>query len=148
MRGGTIVDRLTEVLFLQLLDYYVENNDSASGFLVALRDRRLQHALALVHAEPAFNWTLAALGEQVGMSRATLVRHFQNAVGVAPMTYVANWRMMKAYNQVKYTSTPLEQVAESVGFSSARSLGKSFQRHFDCTPSELRNSAFTASAMD
>lgn len=140
MRGGTIVDRLTEVLFLQLLDYYVENNDSATGFLVALRDRRLQHALALVHAEPAFDWTLAALGERVGMSRATLVRHFQNAVGVAPMTYVANWRMMKAYNQVKYTSTPLEQVAETVGFSSARSLGKSFQRHFDCTPSELRNS--------
>ena len=104
-RGGTIVDRLTEVLFLQLLDYYVENNESSSGFLVALRDRRsqiadcrlqiadcrLQYALALVHAEPAFNWTLAVLGERVGMSRATLVRHFHNAVGVAPMTYVANW---------------------------------------------------------
>ena len=111
-RGGTIVDRLTEVLFLQLLDYYVENNESSSGFLVALRDRRsqiadcrlqiadrksqiadrrLQYALALVHTEPAFNWTLAALGERVGMSRATLVRHFHNAVGVAPMTYVANW---------------------------------------------------------
>lgn len=137
-RGGTIVDRLTEVLFLQLLNYYAENNHEVAGFLVALRDRRLQRALSLIHRDPAFDWTLASLGDQVGMSRATLVRHFRDAIGVAPMTYIQNWRIMKAYNQIKYTSTPLEQVAESVGFGSARTLNKSFQRQYDCTPNELR----------
>jgi AraC-like DNA-binding protein len=136
--GGTIVDRLTEVLFLQLLNYYAEQSDNAPGFLIALRDRRLQRALTLIHKEPAFNWSLSALGDQVGMSRATLVRHFKDAIGVAPMTYIANWRIMKAYNLIKYSSTPLEQIAESVGFGSARTLNKSFQRHYDCTPNELR----------
>jgi AraC-like DNA-binding protein len=136
--GGTIVDRLTEVLFLQLLNYYAEQSDNAPGFLVALRDRRLQRALTLIHREPAFDWSLSSLGEQVGMSRATLVRHFKDAIGVAPMTYIANWRIMKAYNLIKYSSTPLEQIAESVGFGSARTLNKSFQRHYDCTPNELR----------
>jgi AraC-like DNA-binding protein len=136
--GGTIVDRLTEVLFLQLLNYYADQGDNASGFLVALRDRRLQRALILIHKEPAFNWSLSSLGDQVGMSRATLVRHFKDAIGVAPMTYIANWRVMKAYNLIKYSSTSLEQIAESVGFGSARTLNKSFQRHYDCTPNELR----------
>jgi transcriptional regulator GlxA family with amidase domain len=137
-QGGTIVDRLTEVLFLQLLNYHAEQSDTAPGFLVALRDRRLQRALALIHKNPAFDWSLSSLGDQVGMSRATLVRHFKYAIGMAPMTYIMNWRIMKAYNLIKYTSTALEQVAELVGFGSARTLNKSFQRHYDCTPNELR----------
>jgi AraC-like DNA-binding protein len=136
--GGTIVDRLTEVLFLQLLNYYAEQSDSAPGFLFALRDRRLQQALVLIHKDPAFDWSLSSLGDEVGMSKATLVRHFKDAIGVAPMTYIANWRIIKAYNLVKYSSTPFEQIAETVGFGSARTLSKSFQRHYDCTPSELR----------
>jgi transcriptional regulator GlxA family with amidase domain len=67
-----------------------------------------------------------------------LVRHFQDAVGVAPMTYIANWKLMTAYNRVKYSSASLEQVAESVGFASARSLSRAFRRTFKITPSELR----------
>ena len=136
--GRTIVDRLTEVLFLQLLNYYAEQKPESAGFLVALRDRRLQRALSLIHGAPAFDWTLSTLGEQVGMSRATLVRHFREAIGVAPITYIQNWRIMKAYNLTKYTSTPLEQIAASVGYESARTLSKAFQRHYDCTPNELR----------
>lgn len=147
-QGGTIVDRLTEVLFLQLLNYYAEQSGNAPGFLVALRDRRLQRALTLIHKEPAFNWSLSSLGDQVGMSRATLVRHFKDAIGVAPMTYIANWRIMKAYNLIKYSSTPLEQIAESVGFGSARTMNKSFQRHYDCTPNELRRKLQSAKFTD
>ena len=136
--SGPIVDRLTEVLFLQLLHYYVEREDNATGFLAALRDRRVQQALSLIHREPEFNWTLALLGERVGMSRTTLVRHFQGVVGVAPMAYLANWRIIKAYNLTKYTSAPLEQVAEGTGFASARTLNRAFQRHYGYTPNELR----------
>ncbi len=136
--GGTIVDRLTEVLFLQLLNHYAERGDEARGFLVALRDRRLHRALTLIHQQPDYRWSLSSLGEQVGMSRATLVRHFRDAIGVAPMTYIANWRLMKAYNLIKYSSKTLDHIALSVGFGSARSMSKSFQRHYDCTPNQLR----------
>jgi hypothetical protein len=37
--GDPIIDRLTEVLFLQLLYRFANNNDGASGFLAALQDR-------------------------------------------------------------------------------------------------------------
>jgi AraC-like DNA-binding protein len=137
-RGGTIVDRLTEALFLQLLHYYAEQSGNAPRFLVALRDRRLQRALSLIHKEPTIDWILSSLGDQVGMSRATLVRHFKDAIGVVSMTYIANWRIMKVYNLIKYSSIELEQIAESVGFGSTRTLSKLFQRHYRCTPNELR----------
>jgi transcriptional regulator GlxA family with amidase domain len=138
-KGGTIVDRLTEVLFVQLLNRYVHKNKEMTGFLAALRDKRIHKALTLIHLEPNFNWSIASLGERVGMSRATLVRHFQSSVGLAPMAYILNWRMMKAYNLVKYSNTNLEQIAEQVGFASARTLSKAFQRQYTITPSEMRS---------
>ena len=137
-RNSRIADRLTEVLFLQLLNHYVRENKEASGFLAALRDRRVYRALALIHKEPEFNWTLASLGERVGMSRATLVRHFQDIVGTAPMAYIADWRIMKAHSLIKYSTTSLEHVAEATGFTSARTLSRAFQRQYGCTPSKLR----------
>jgi AraC-like DNA-binding protein len=136
--ASLIADRLTEVLFLQLLDYHVRHNENATGFLAALRDRRICHALTLIHREPEFDWTLETLGARVGMSRATLVRHFQEAVGVSPMAYVKDWRIMKAQYLVKHSAKTVEQIAESTGFASARTLSKSFKRAYGCTPNEMR----------
>lgn len=139
-RGNRIADRLTEVLFLHLLNHYVLEHEGKTDFLAALRDRRVYRALALIHQEPEFNWTLTSLGERVGMSRATLVRRFQEAVGVSPMAYIADWRLMKAHSLVKYSATPFEHIADATGFASARTLGRAFQRRYGCTPSELRRS--------
>lgn len=139
-RGSRIADRLTEVLFLQLLNHYVNENKEASGFLAALRDRRVYRALTLFHQEPEFNWTLTSLGERVGMSRATLVRRFQEVVGVTPMAYIADWRIMKAHSLVKYSATPFENIADATGFASARTLSRAFQRRYGCTLNELRRS--------
>ena len=143
--GSRIADRLTEVLFLQLLNHYVHENEEASGFLAALRDRRVYRALMLIHQEPEFDWTLTSLGERVGMSRATLVRRFQDVVGIAPMAYIADWRLMKAHGLVKYSATPFDLIADATGFASARTLSRAFQRRYDCTPNELRRSQMKAS---
>ena len=139
-RFSRITDRLTEVLFLQLLNHYVHENEGATGFLAALRDRRVYRALTLIHQQPEFNWTLTSLGERVGMSRATLVRRFQDVIGVPPMAYIADWRIMKAHSLVKYSATPFEQIADATGFASARTLSRAFQRRYGCTPNELRRS--------
>ena len=56
------------------------------------------------------------------------------------MKYITNWRIIKAFNLIKYTSMPLEQVADTVGFASARTLTRAFQRHYDYTPKEVRKS--------
>lgn len=137
-RGGRIVDKLTEVLTLQLLSRYISENKEAGGFLAALSDRRLLRALTLIHREPARDWSLATLGLESGMSRTSLIRHFKSSVGLSPIAYLTNWRLTKAYSLVKHSTATLEQIAESVGFSSARTLNKAFQRHYGRTPKNLR----------
>ncbi|MEH6473571.1 MAG: AraC family transcriptional regulator [Halopseudomonas sp.] len=136
--NGPIIDRLTEVLFLQLLNHYISTHQEPAGFLSALSDRRVYQTLKLIHQAPGHNWTQESLGAQVGMSRATLSRKFQEAVGMGPIAYLTKWRIMKAHSLAKYTAEPLEQIADSVGFSSARALGKAFKRHYGCTPQKLR----------
>lgn len=138
-RGGRIVDKLTEVLTLQILTRYISEHKEATGFLAALSDRRVLRALALLHREPARDWSLASLGMECGMSRATLTRHFEASVGLSPTAYLMNWRLTKAYSLVKHSTATLEQIAESVGFSSARTLNKAFRRHYGRTPSKLRH---------
>lgn len=135
-----VIDRLTEVLFIKLLNHYVESGEAGTGFLAALGDRRVYRALSLIHSNPEFDWTLDTLGTRSGMSRATLIRKFQDIVGVSPMAYLSDWRIMKAYDLVKHTATSLDRVAESTGFASSRTLSKAFKRHYGFTPTELRHS--------
>lgn len=114
-----IIDRLTEVLFLQLLNRHINENKELTGFFAALQHNRIHQVLQLIHQNPQNEWTLDSLAEKVNMSRATLIRHFKNTVGVPPMAYILNWRMIKAHHYIKYTNKSLDQISELVGFSSA-----------------------------
>jgi len=134
----SIIDRLTEVLFIQLLNKHLSENKEITGFFAALHDKRIHRALELIHRTPQYPWTLDLLVEQVNMSRATLIRQFKHTIGVSPMTYLLNWRMTKAYHLLKQSNNTVEQIAEEIGFSTARTLAKAFQRHYGMTPSELR----------
>jgi len=134
----SIIDRLTEVLFMQLLNRHLSENKEITGFFAALHDKRIHRALELIHRSPQHPWTLDLLVEQVNMSRATLIRQFKHTVGVSPMTYLLNWRMTKAFHLLKQSNNTVEQIAEATGFSTARTLTKAFQRHYGMTPSEFR----------
>ncbi len=137
--NNPIIDRLAEVLFIQLLEEHIRRGEEKTGFFAALGDPRLMQALKLIHQEARINWSLDSLGSQVGMSRTTLNRHFQNTIGVSAMSYIQDWKMTKAYSLIKNTHSSIDQIADQVGFSSARTLSKAFNRQFSTTPSQVRN---------
>ncbi|WP_428357455.1 AraC family transcriptional regulator [Methyloprofundus sp.] len=113
----SIVDRLTEVLFLKLLGQHALDGTEATGFFSAFHNHRVYQALKLIHQFPEKQWSLKLLGESLGMSRATLTRQFNSTVGTPPMTYIANWRMAKAFHLLKHSSDTVDQIADKVGFS-------------------------------
>lgn len=135
---SAITDRLTEVLFMQLLNRYMQSGEGQFGFMTALADQRVHHALQLLHREPARDWSLSALGDCVGMSSSTLVRQFRKTLDVTPMNYLAQWRMIRAWSLVGDLRLGMEQVAQELGFTSARSFARAFQRHYGQSPSEVR----------
>lgn len=137
-RKSVIIDRLTEVLFFQLLHRYINENQHLHGFLAALRNPRLAKVLQLLHTHPQKPWTLATLCHEVGMSRASLQRKFNAELNLSPMAYLSRWRIAKAYQLIKNSSHSLDYIAESIGYTDARTLRTAFKRHYGFTPSALR----------
>ncbi len=137
---SSILDRLTEALFLRLVQEFIEQGDEPIGFVAALQDRSLRLALELLHKEPETPWTIDELAHQVALSRATLVRRFRESVGMAPIEYLNRWRLLKAHQLARYSADSIEQIAGRVGFSSAQTLTRAFKRAFGYTPSGLRHS--------
>ncbi|MGF1705517.1 cupin domain-containing protein [Enterovibrio baiacu] len=137
-QDNLIVDKLTEVLFITLLRHYLNENDKILDFISNTRDKRILKALSLMHEDPAKEWTLDELGKQIGMSRATLVRHFQDAIGMAPIAYLNHWRRLKAYQALRYTDESVDKIAVSLGFTSGQTLSRAMIREMGISPGELR----------
>ncbi|TWX53052.1 AraC family transcriptional regulator [Colwellia hornerae] len=137
-KKNSIIDRLTEVLFIQLLNNFIKKNEHLTGFLSALKEPRLNKILQLIHQNPERQWTLDIISDVVGMSRATLQRKFKAAIGVSPMVYISRWRMAKAYQLLKHSNLSLEGIADGIGFSDARTLSHAFKEYYGDTPSKFR----------
>ncbi len=133
-----IIDKLTEVLFIMLLRSYLSQDAEMFDFLGTTRDKRILKALSLMHTQPDKDWTLDELGKQIGMSRATIVRHFQDAVGMAPIAYLNHWRRLKAYQAIRYTDESIDKIAISLGFTSGQTLSRAMIREMGVSPGELR----------
>jgi AraC-like DNA-binding protein len=140
-RKNLVIDRLAEVLCIQVMHRYTSENQHLEGFLLALKDPRLARILQLIHQHAEHHWTLDTLGAAAAMSRATLQRRFKDAVGQSPMSYLGQWRMSRAYQLLKYSNASLDDIAAMIGFADARTLRTAFQREYQLTPSELRKSS-------
>ncbi len=137
--GSTImVDRLTEVLFIQLMRAYVASKPSSMSYLAALSDPQIGKALNLIHDDSGENWTVEKLGDRIAMSRTAFTEKFSKLVGIPPKTYLTDWRMQKAKSQLETTNDAMINVAESAGYSSEAAFSKAFKQYFGATPGKLR----------
>jgi AraC-like DNA-binding protein len=138
----TIVSRLTDVIFVQVLRAWIESvPEGRGGWMGALRDRQVGAALALVHRSPERDWTNASLAEAVGMSRSRFAARFTALVGEPPITYVSRWRLETAAGLLQDGALSLAEVASRVGYQSEAAFSKAFRRRFDAPPGAYRRRA-------
>jgi AraC-like DNA-binding protein len=135
-----LVDRFTEVLFIQVLRSYAQLSTKEESYLSALVDTQLSKALSLIHDNPDREWTVDLLALDVGMSRSSFYSRFNNYIGMPPMKYLYEWRMMQAKQKIEGTQKSLSLVAEEVGYQSDSAFQKAFKRFFNFTPASLRKS--------
>ena len=133
-----LIDRLYEILFIQILQRYFHINSSSSCFYTLEQNPRISQVLNAIHANPADDWTLDSMAELAHMSRSTFTSHFRKIVAMSPMSYLTAWRLLKARSLVKTTGLPLKIIAGKVGFRSQSGLNKAFKNFFGTTPKNLR----------
>jgi methylphosphotriester-DNA--protein-cysteine methyltransferase len=78
-----------------------------------LADRRLNTALRLIHAAPARAWSLPELARAAAMSRTTFATRFRSLAGIAPLAYLAQWRMRLAQRWLAEGAMPIGQIARA-----------------------------------
>lgn len=133
-----IIDRLAEIIFIQVIRAYVENSDSRIPFLAALGDPHIRQALSLIHAQPSYAWSVGDLGQAIGMSRSAFSNRFSMLVGMSPYQYLTSVRMQKAAHRLRIGDEPLVLVAEYVGYESEAAFSGAFKNYFGMRPGEYR----------
>lgn len=137
--AGSVLSRLSELIFIEVVRSYMESlPDNAGGWLAALGDRHIGRAIQVLHDDPARSWTLDALARVVGVSRTVLVNRFTAHVGVAPMTYLSNWRMQIAAGMLAGSSATISSVAADVGYESEAAFSRTFKRCTGMSPGAWR----------
>lgn len=139
-RGGSesVVERLAEVLLIQVLRAHLAADRSATSFLSALDDPRLSRAIRLVHESYARRLTLQEMAAAAGMSRSVFAERFKAAVRVSPVGYLARWRLEKARELLETGGLSIAQVAGRVGYDSEVAFSRAFKRVYALSPAVYR----------
>ncbi|UQB80386.1 AraC family transcriptional regulator [Pseudomonas shirazica] len=130
-----ILNRLFELMVIQLLRHLIASRSIASGMMAGLANAQLSRALVGIHNEPQHNWTVAELADRSGMSRASFAAHFRETVGITPADYLANWRISLAQKRLR-EGRPIALIADEVGYESPSALARTFRRKVGASPRE------------
>ena len=85
--------------------------------------------------------TVERLAEQAAMSPRNFARAFTAETGTTPAKAVERLRLEAARTEVETGRTPIDQVAEQVGFGDPERMRRAFLRAFGQPPQALRRSA-------
>lgn len=120
-----------------LTDYAVAwaHAENGSGTHVSEYCRRACDYVASHIAEPIREDELA---QQFGIAPCYLSRLFSAAMGMTLTEYVHRAKLQQACRLLQQSDANLQQVAEAVGFSSAKYLSRLFSRYMGMTVTEFR----------
>lgn len=136
--GNAMLNALSAALFTMTLRLASESKDTPVGLLAMAGHPRLAPALTAIFNDPAYPWTLPELADLCNMSRATLVRHFQEKVGRSANAILTDVRMTMAANELTSTTVPTEVIAETVGYQSVAAFRRAFTQRMGMTPGDIR----------
>lgn len=130
-----LLDRLFEVLLVQLLRELMENSTMKIGMLAGLADQNLRKAIVAIHDKPEFDWTVESLAGEACMSRSVFSNLFRNIIGETPAKYMQRWRIGLVQKWLK-NGQPLKLIAEEAGYKSESALSRAFKAQSGFSPRE------------
>jgi AraC-like DNA-binding protein len=141
--ADVMLRRLTEMLFIQVVRIWIEQQAPATGgWLAALRDQPIGTALGLLHQAPERGWKVGELANAVALSRSAFSARFTQLVGEPPMRYLTRWRMHRATRLLK-TGATSATIARQLGYDSDVAFRKAFKREIGIPPARYRQQAAT-----
>lgn len=133
-----LIDRLFEVVLIQVLRHLMESGQMGGGMLAGMSHPKLRRALVAMHDQPGHAWSLDALADISGMSRTVFANSFRSIIGSTPGAYLQGWRIRLAQQALRQ-GRPLKAIAIEVGYGSEAALSRAFKALCGMTPREWRS---------
>ena len=134
-----VITRLADIIVIQAIRAWLDSDPAArTGWLGALRDPLIGQAIALIHTEPGYPWTVANLASRLAMSRSAFAARFTELVGEPAMVYVTGWRMHLAFASLQGGAKTVGQLSQELGYRSEAAFARAFKRVMGLPPGAVR----------
>jgi transcriptional regulator GlxA family with amidase domain len=101
----------------------------------------IAHALHLIAAEPAADWSVARLARKVAMGRSSFAARFTAQVGRTPMAVITERRMQYAAELLQQGELKIIEISARAGYRSEAAFSRRFTCHFGSSPGNMRRRA-------
>jgi AraC-like DNA-binding protein len=147
MRAGaeSVLTRVADIFVIQAVRSWIAQEPSGAGWVSAFRDRQIGLAVAMIHRDPARNWTVASLAHAAGMSRSAFAARFRQLVGQPVMRYATQYKMNAAQVLLKQGDGSLAEFAARLGYRSESAFNRAFKRLTGAPPGQSRRNGRTLS---
>jgi transcriptional regulator GlxA family with amidase domain len=81
---------------------------------------------------------VAAMVRLSGLAERSFKRRFQRATGMSPLEYVHTLRLEEAKHLLERSDSPVEAIANQIGYEDAGFFGRLFRRQVKLTPAQYR----------
>lgn len=132
--GTLCEDQLLIQIAMRLLQL---RGDTGILFRGGLPLSKIHRIVDMMHAAIKDDISLSDLAKEADLSVYHLIRSFKHSTGMTPYEYFTWLRISKA-KMLLEDSSPIGDVAASVGYSSTQALAKVFNRHVGCSPRDYR----------
>lgn len=133
------LNRLSEVLVIQLVRRQLEQGDSLSGILAGLANTDLAPSVVALHQTPERKWTVDMLANHANMSRTRFATEFSRVLGTTPIAYLARLRVYLAMGQLTQ-GLSVSDVSDQLGFTSQSAFSRAFHTVAGVSPTQWRRS--------
>lgn len=130
-----IVDRLCDILLINVVRHVLAQNTIKHGMIAGLNHPQLSKALTQIHATPENPWSLNTLAETCGMSRSKFADEFKTVVGQSPGDYLTEWRISVA-QKLLFKDLSMDFIANSVGYDNGSVLARAFRKKIGMSPTQ------------
>ena len=137
-----LLDRLLDVnLVFALRSWWTMAGEAAPGWYRGMSDPGLRRVLEQVHAAPQGSWTVPAMAEVAGLSRAAFAARFRQVIGQSPGAYITSVRMQRAEDELARSDATLAKIAAAVGYRNEYAFATAFRRRHSVPPGKWRAGA-------
>lgn len=106
--------------------------------MAIVRSMLVHRAKELMQRELRRAWTVDALADELGVSRATLCRAFANEGMAPPIETLTTLRIEAAAKRLRESDASLVVIADGVGYRSEFALSRAFKRAMGLAPMHYR----------